>query len=145
MSIIISLLLTLSPLGPLIEPIKVHGSLTLNAEYAEKGHRLEQEAMLLSVSDFALLQSEVEFANEAWELRISDLVAQHKSSIVEIQNRFEQEISVYQEYLVKKDQIISEKSLDLVKTENDLKKFKWLFIGASAIATGALIYGFTEK
>lgn len=145
MNIILSLLLTLSPLGPLIEPIKIHGSLTLNAEYLEKGHRLKEEAMVLSVADFALLQSEVEFANEAWELRVSDLVAQHKASIIEMQNRFEQELNIYKEDLIKKDRIISEKELTLVKTENEAKTFRLLFIGASAIATGALIYGFMEK
>lgn len=145
MNLILSVLLVLSPIGPLFEPVKIHDSLVLEAEYLEKGHKLNREVMAFSIADFALLQSEVEFAGEAWELRVQDLIKQHKDSIKDMQTRFEQELSLYKEELLRRDKHIANKQVELTKAQADLKQYKLLCIGVSIIATGALIYGFMEK
>lgn len=145
MNIILSVLLALSPAGPLFEPIKVHDSLVLHATYLDRGDKAGQEYMALSISDFAILQSEVEYAGEAWQLRIDDLIKEHKDSIASIQVRCNQEVSLYKEELLQRDNHIAQKELELTRSRSDVKQYKLLFIGASFIATGALIYGFMEK
>jgi len=140
MNLLLSLTLFLTPIGELFEPIQVHGSLTLKAEYLPEGYRLEREAMVLSIEDFALLQSELEVANQAWELRIADLNAQHESSFTRMQQQLEQQVLVVRTESAEKDAKIKTALLEASDARSQAKLYKISLITTSAVASALIIY-----
>ena len=69
LAILLSLTLTLSPpkLGHVYEEIRLGESLTIRAEYLPEGDTVTREGMFLTVEDFVILQTELEFSGTARE------------------------------------------------------------------------------
>lgn len=136
----LALTLFFTPLGELFEPLRVHGSLTLNAEYLPKGHKLQRESMVLSIEDFALLQSELEVANQAWDLRIADLKAQHEASFNQMQQQLEHQVNLVRTESAEKDVKIKDALLTASELKASNTNYKIALITTSAVASAAIVY-----
>ena len=124
------------------ENIQISDTLSISAEYAPSGSILKYESMLLSVEDFAIVQSEVESSIDACNTRLDDLATKHKETVDEIQHRCEERNFSLKSEL--KDSLELNKRLtkELNATESSLRIHKWvsvgLLIGTSVTLTLAL-------
>jgi hypothetical protein len=136
----LSISLILTPLGSLFEPIQVHGALVLQAEYLQVGHKLKREMMALSIEDFALLQSELEVANEAWELRLQGLVNEHERSYSDLQSQFSTFKTESALELSKRDILIQSANTRAASAETVLRDYKIALILTTVVASGAIVF-----
>ena len=145
MNLLLCLSLILSPSGALFEPVHIHSSLTLEAEYLDVGTRTDRELMVFGIADFALLQSEVEVLNSSWELRVQDLINQHKESLSMVQQQNESLTNILNQEIVAQEANLASAGKEIESITSLKNVYKWLFIGASTLAAGTLIYSFSEK
>lgn len=140
MSYVLSLSLALTPVGQLFEPIRVHGSLELRAEYLDVGRTVDREMMALSIEDFALLQSELEVTNEAWDRRVKSLVEEHQRSYLDLQAQLALQKTQSALALSEKDVLIKSADLRALEAEGSLKNYKLALILTTVVASGAIVF-----
>jgi len=137
---LLALTLFLTPIGPLFEPIEVHGSLTLNAKYIAKGSKVTEDRMAFSIGDFALLQSELEVVNEAWNVRISSLISDHERRFAEMTAVYQEQMQSLKLSLSDKDVSIAQAESRATEAESLSRTYKLSLIITAVVASGAIVY-----
>lgn len=126
------------------EHIQISDNLSIRAEYAPKDTVLKHEAMLLSVEDFAIVQSEVETSIDACNSRLDDLTAKHQETVREIQHRCEERHDTTKSELKDSLELNKRLSEDLKTTESSLRMHKWVSIGLLVGSSITLTYALTR-
>ena len=75
----------LSGVPHFVEKIRIADSLTIEAKYLPQGSFLSEEAMVLTIENFGVLQAEVEKSTEACDLRLKSLDNTHQALLEEAQ------------------------------------------------------------
>jgi ElaB/YqjD/DUF883 family membrane-anchored ribosome-binding protein len=126
------------------EHIQISDNLSIRAEYAPKDTVLKHEAMLLSVEDFAIVQSEVETSIDACNSRLDDLTAKHQETLREVQHRCEERHDTTKSELKDSLELNKRLSEDLKTTESSLRMHKWVSIGLLVGSSITLTYALTR-
>lgn len=127
----------LSAVPNFVEEIRIADSLVIRAEYMPQGSLLTDEAMVLSVEDFGILQAEVENSTDACNLRLQSLKDQHQEHILDMERRCEERNLTYRSELDKSLELNSklQKSLDQERKAHRMQK--WINLGIVITGTVA--------
>lgn len=145
---ILSLLLVLTPqptLAPIYEEIKLTDELVIRAEYMPVGSNLAHEGMLLTVEDFIVISSELEFAGLACTSRIDALSKGHKQQIDEMIQRCERQYSSISLELEDAKTRISELDKSLKSAQSWNSFYTWVTIGLTSVLVGTSVYIILDK
>ena len=119
----------LSEVPHFIEKIRIADSLTIEAKYLPQGSFLNEEAMVLTVEDFGVLQAEVEKSTEACDLRLKSLDNTHQELLEEAQLRCIEKNSTYKIELDKAQAVNKHLRENLVQERSNHRLQKWVNVG----------------
>lgn len=127
----------------IVESVRLSDSLYIDAKYMPKGAVLPDEAMVLTIEDFAVLQAEAETYSEACNRRLEALRSAHSQALEDSQARCDARSASCKTAL--EQALDKQKVLTLTLDENreNLKFHKWLNVGLLAsglVLTGILVY-----
>ena len=127
----------LSAVPNFVEEIRIAESLVIRAEYMPQGSLLTDEAMVLSIEDFGVLQAEVENSTGACNLRLQALKDQHQEHILDMERRCEERTLTYRSELDKSLELNAklQKSLDQERKAHRMQK--WINLGIVITGTVA--------
>lgn len=142
LTVLLSLILTLSPakLGHVYEEIRLGESLTIRAEYLPEGETVEREGMFLTVEDFVIIQTELEFSGTACDARTDALKAQHLTFVEGLQERCRAEYETLAVELEKAEATILVREMERDEALSKKTIYKWSTIGLSLIILGGGSY-----
>lgn len=112
-----------------IEKIRIADSLTIEAKYLPQGSFLNEEAMVLTIEDFGILQAEVEKSTEACDLRLQSLGNTHQELLEEAQLRCIETNSTYKIDLDKAQELNKHLKESLVQERSNHRLQKWINVG----------------
>ena len=125
---------------PIIASIPLTDDLTIEAMYADKGTTLSQEAMLLTIADFAHVHTELVSCGEACNLRISSIAEEAKKTLDLVHERYTVRLADYEQQVT--DLLTREKNLEIV-VKDISSEYMWFRLGAYSAAAslvGLTIY-----
>ena len=128
LSVLISTQL-LSAVPLFVEEIRIAESLVIRAEYMPQGSLLTDEAMVLSIEDFGILQAEVENSTGACDLRIDSLKDQHAEHIEDMQRRCDERNQTYRSELEKSIELNDQLQESLKQERKAHMLQKWVNLG----------------
>jgi hypothetical protein len=143
LSTLLSLTLVLSPtnlLGRVYEEIRLSDSLTLRAEYLPEGETTAREGMFLTVEDFVIIQTELEFSGTACDARTDALRAQHLTFVGELQQRCRAEYEMLAMDLEKAEATILVRELERDSALSEKAIYRWATVGLSVVVLGTGSY-----
>ena len=144
-SLIAAFVLTLTGFTPIYEEIRITDDLSIRAEYLPPDTKTEHEGMLITVEDFVIIQTELEFGGKECTMRIESLTSEHLTFIEEMQGRCRKELTSFELDLVE----TKAKNAKLKKERDDarfrLKIYKWVTWGLSAALVGTGTYIFISR
>jgi len=119
----------LSEVPHFMEKIHIADSLTIEAMYLPQGSFLKEEAMVLSIEDFGILQAEVETSTDACNLRLNSLQEAQKELLEEAQLRCNERNSTYKVDLDKAQELNKHLKESLVQERSNHRLQKWINLG----------------
>ena len=148
MHAILSLLFLLTPiptLEPIYEEIHLTDNLVIRAEYLPIDTKSGKEGMLLTVEDFVIISSELEFSGLACESRIDALTKLQTQQIDDMMARCERQYnSISLELETAKTRVTDLESS--LKSEREWNSFySWVTIGLSSVLVGTGVYIILDK
>jgi hypothetical protein len=137
MSFALSLLLVFSPI---VEKIHLTDELVVKGTYYAQGDVVPDEGMLLSVEDFGLLQGHYLSLEPLWESRIEALKLANKEALHDVQFQCDaRQADVARQLELTKTQLgLMETRAVSATRERDV--LKWVALGTTILAGGALVY-----
>lgn len=140
--VLISFILTLTPLdvGHVYEEIRLGESLTIKAEYLPERTTTSREGMFITVEDFVIIQTELEFSVTACDARTDALRVQHLAFVEDLQQRCRAEYEMLSVDLEKAEATILAREME--RDDALFKKgvYKWATVGLSVAVIGAGSY-----
>jgi hypothetical protein len=125
---------------PIIEKIALTDELEIEARYMEAGEALTDEGMLMSIEDFGLIQGHYLTLEPAWRKRIEALHAEHERNILRIQDEHRQQIEYTQQLNQMLEKGLEAMELAYEREQERATMYKWVTVGVSVLAGGAIIY-----
>lgn len=140
----LALLLFLSPVGQFIEPIyeeiRLSDDLMLRAEYLTEGQAAPREGMLLTVEDFVVVSSELDFAGEACAGRIGAITDTHKAQLQGVVARCDEQYALYTTELERAHLELSVLHTELARASFWGSVYKWTAISVGSVLLGTSAY-----
>lgn len=112
-----------------VEQIRIADSLTIEAKYLPPSSLLTDEAMVLSVEDFGILQAEVEKSAGACNSRLESLKLAHEEILAASQERCAERNSTYKLELDKAQELNKHLEESLAQERSSHRIQKWINVG----------------
>jgi hypothetical protein len=137
-------LLIFSPVAQFVEPIyeeiRLSDDLTLRAEYVAEGQLAPREGMLLTVEDFVIISSELDFAGDACVGRIDAINRANKDQLQGVITRCDEQYALYTTELDRAHLELNVLHKELAHSRFWSSVYKWTAISVGSVLLGTSAY-----
>ncbi len=146
-AVLISFILTLTPLdaGHVYEEIRLGESLTIKAEYLPERTTTSREGMFITVEDFVIIQTELEFSVTACDARADALRVQHLAFVEDLQRRCRAEHEMLSVDLEKAEATVFAREMERDDALFKKEVYKWLSVGLGVATVATTVYIISGK